>query len=212
MNSQIRLLVVGLALLLSLVAYKTYQKYSTLNSINSYESCISSEETYIVHDVYPPTCVTKLGASFTKIIPSPTPYIPSTADWIVYNNQIWRISFKYPPTWKIKEIGQEIRIYPDGYIPGTYFTLINTTQSFDSILAEKSRILQCNFDSSSTNERGEYQNIKTQYAYSECGEGAPHGFYYLYVNTSNIVIEHSFNDSGSFDSVGAILFTFHFTD
>lgn len=51
--------------LLAFVAYQKYSEYSALKSIDSYEACVSSDSSF-VQDVYPKSCVTKLGSVFTN--------------------------------------------------------------------------------------------------------------------------------------------------
>lgn len=82
-------------MLLAFVAYQKYSEYQTLQSIDSYEACITAKGS-IIQESYPATCVTSLGTRYTQ----PTlPIIDSNmVNWITYNNDTYNFSFRYPST------------------------------------------------------------------------------------------------------------------
>jgi hypothetical protein len=156
-------------------------------------------------------CITKIGPLFPKSNPSPSPYILSTENWKSYSNSNWNIYFKYPPDWKIVESSQLIKVYPSGYLKGTFFTITQIKENFSKILDRESDKLSCKLEDSPIGQDfGEDKNIIVESAFNHCNKII--GFYYLYGKTGNILIQHSFSDSGVGNSVGAVLSTFKFTN
>jgi hypothetical protein len=207
---KLKLFLLSIFALLSLVAYKTYTETKALKSINSYDSCVTAKGS-IIQESYPATCVTRLGARFIQPVPSPRPYVFPIENWNTYVNKSWKIFFKHPPTWKLEESNQQIKVYPSGYQPGTFFTITATNLTLTSFLAKNPTGTNCDLQVNESDNQGESKDIKTDYIYNECN-GQIYGYYVLYGNDINILIKHSFNDSGSLESVGAVLSTFKFTD
>ncbi len=207
---KLKFFLVSILALLSLVAYQKYSEYSALKSIDSYKACMHDDGSKII-DTPSRICVTKIGIQFPQLYPSPSPYIISTESWKTYSNRNWQISFKYPDGWRVVESSQVIKIYPTGYSDGTFFTLTQTHNSFSNILNTESTKLACRLDGGPINHSfGEDKNVNIDSAFNHCDKTI--GFYYLYGKTSNMLIQHGFDDSGAGNSVGAVLSTFKFTD
>lgn len=82
---KIKIFIATIFVLTAFVAYQKYIEYSSLKSIDSYDSCIAAKGS-IIQESYPSTCVTLLGTRFSQ--------------WTKYENIIGKYTFDYPSSWK----------------------------------------------------------------------------------------------------------------
>ena len=108
---KLKLYLASIFLLISFVAYQKYSEYSTLKSIDSYESCAAAKGS-IIQESYPATCITRLGVRFTQPVqPQVAPQsiyqevkpkvITAQALTKVYTSKKYNFSFQYPQNWTI---------------------------------------------------------------------------------------------------------------
>ncbi len=94
-----KLFLISIFVLICFVAYQKFIEYSSLKSIDSYESCAAAKGS-LIQESYPATCTTLLGNRFRQQI---IPQAISTQDWKIYLNNKYGFSFQYPEKWKVYE-------------------------------------------------------------------------------------------------------------
>mgnify|MGYP001570856381 CR=1 FL=1 len=107
---KLKLLIGGIIIIVSLVAYQKYSEYSDLKSIDSYNSCITAKGS-VIQESYPSTCVTRLGASLTKTIPPlNSQEIPQITEKEINQGWYWGGSdqkkFNMPTNWVFTDNGK----------------------------------------------------------------------------------------------------------
>ncbi len=98
------------------IGFQTYSNYSTLKSIDSYESCVTSPGS-LIQESYPATCITKLGKNFVQNIPLS-----------ISSDKDFGFSLSIPPT-LIRSVtnvlGNPVVLYCDSLIVGEFNTCEN---------------------------------------------------------------------------------------
>ena len=96
---KLRYLLLILAILSISWYANNYSQSHQLNSIDSYESCVSAKGS-IIQGSYPATCVANDGSRFVE--PTNNSAIDTT-EWRSYINNEYGFSFQYPQNWQFNE-------------------------------------------------------------------------------------------------------------